>query len=360
MVDRIRVNIPLARIVQGDLYKANDIDFETKQKRVYPAGHRLAGQPKITYFFALAVPKRGEQHWSQTTWGKLIWEFGFQAWPVDPRMSTPQFPQGMSLAQKDDFAWKIDDGDSQKPVKQTNRINARTEGMPGCWIVSCSSTYAPRVIDTSFAPMTEPNAVKRGFHVETVVTVDTNERLGNPGIYINGEFVMFKAIDKEISGSVDPRTIQGFGTSAVPANLTAVGGGAPTATPSFPTPGIPVPNAGYAGLPPPQGSPSPVVPAPWTGAYAQYGALGTAPTTAASPFNPPPTGTQQPPPAQTTYVVPAPSFLQPPPAAPLPPPAAPAPLVSHQMTAKAVGASYEQFRSEGWSDDQLRQNGYMM
>src|SRR6185312_293449 len=270
MVERIRVNFPLARIVQGDLYKAQDTDFVTKQKRVYPAGHRLAGQPKITYFFALAIKKQGEQHWSQTPWGKSIWEFGFAAWPMDPKMASPQYPQGMSAAQRPDFAWKIEDGDSVIPNK-AGRINARSEGFAGCWIVSCSSVYPPKIIDTSFGPITEPNAVKRGFHVETVATVDTNESAGNPGIYINGEFVMFKAIDKEISGAVDPRSIQGFGSSAVPAGLTAVGGGAPAAAPapfgSFPpplntgpTPSFPTPGAAPGGFPgplPPQAATAP-------------------------------------------------------------------------------------------------------
>jgi len=59
--------------------------------------------------------------------------------------------------------------------------------------------------------------------------------------------------------------------------------------------------------------------------------------------------------ATPTYVAPAPSFLQPPPPA-APPPAAPP---AHNMTAKAAGASYEQFRAQGWTDDQMKQQGYM-
>lgn len=266
MVERIRVNFPAGRMVQGDLYKANDTDFVTKQKRVYPAGHRLAGQPKITYFFALAVKKNGEQHWAQTPWGQQIYQFTTQAWPVDPRT-------GVSPIQRPDFAWKIEDGDSTVPNKN-NRINARTEGFAGCWIISFSSVYPPKIITTDFTPITEPNAVKRGFWVEPVGTVDTNESQGNPGIYINGEFVMFRAIDKEISGMVDPRTIQGFGQSALPAGVTPVGNpsGVPGSPPpfgvqtppgpQFPTSGAPLPPAGFGGAPfaaqPPALSPGPV------------------------------------------------------------------------------------------------------
>lgn len=270
MVERIRVNFPAGRMVQGDLYKANDTDFVTKQKRVYPAGHRLAGQPKITYFFALAVKKNGEQHWAQTPWGQQIWNFGNQAWPRDPRTASAQFPQGISAVDRPDFAWKIEDGDSTVPNKN-NRINARTEGFAGCWIISFSSVYPPKIITTDFTPITELNAVKRGFWIEPVGTVDTNESQGNPGIYINGEFVMFRAIDKEISGMVDPRSIQGFGQSALPAGVTPVGSAPPTGGstpfgmpaapgPQFPTSGAPLPPGGFPGAPfaaqlpaPPQG-----------------------------------------------------------------------------------------------------------
>lgn len=326
MVDRIRVNLPAGRMVQGDLYHANDTDFVTKQKRVYPAGHRLAGQPKITYFFAVAIKKNGEQHWAQTQWGGQIYQFAQQAWPVDPRT-------GVSAIQRPDFAWKVEDGDSTVPNKN-NRINARTEGFAGCWVVSCSSTYPPKIITTDFTPITEPNAVKRGFWVEVVATVDTNESQGNPGIYINGEFVMFRGIDKEISGAVDPRSIQGFGQSALPAGITAVGGPpAPAGAmpiPSFPMSGMPLAGAGFGGVPNvpqlPAPGHAPFMPTPNTGVSSAPTIPGMA--SAAFPSSPPPTAAQQPlmPPGVTSV----PGFLPnaAPPGFPSAPQAGPVPFAS--------------------------------
>lgn len=394
MVERIRVNFPAGRMVQGDLYKANDTDFVTRQKRVYPAGHRLAGQPKITYFFALAVKKNGEQHWAQTPWGQQIYQFTQQAWPVDPRT-------GVSPIQRPDFAWKIEDGDSTVPNKN-NRINARTEGFAGCWIISFSSVYPPKIITTDFAPITEPNAVKRGFWIEPVGTVDTNESQGNPGIYINGEFVMFRAIDKEISGMVDPRSIQGFGQSALPAGITPVGAGAPAfsggvpmsggpfgvqtpPSPQFPTPGAPLPPAGFGGVPgaAPLPAHAPFMPAPNAGVSA-------APTipamaSAAFPSSLPPTAAQQPvmppgvtsvpgflpnaPPPQIAPAPAVPSFgvmhAAPGPAgfapygAPGAPPSLPAPS-GPVLTAKCPpGLTWEAMAAQGWTVEAARAQGYV-
>ena len=88
----------------------------------------------------------------------------------------------------------------------------------------------------------------------------------------------------------------------------------PPAMPAAPAPG------GYA----PAGAP---------GGYAPGGAPGYAPA----------------------GVAPAPDFLNP--ATAGVPPMAPAGPV---MTAKAQGATYDQFRAQGWTDEALRANGYMM
>jgi hypothetical protein len=65
---------------------------------------------------------------------------------------------------------------------------------------------------------------------------------------------------------------------------------------------------------------------------------------------PPPTG------YPAGGVQPAPNFLAPPPAAVGLPPAPTGP----QMTAKAAGQTYEAFRASGWTDELLRQHGYML
>ncbi len=72
----------------------------------------------------------------------------------------------------------------------------------------------------------------------------------------------------------------------------------------------------------------------------------TAGATAPTPAAPQPTASPSSPPA------PYDGYAQ----APTPP--APAPS-GPKMTAKANGMTYEQFAAAGWTDDQLRANGYM-
>lgn len=359
MVERLKLSI-FGRIVQGDPYKANDTDYETKQKRVFPPGHPKAGQPKISYFIALAVPKiAGHTHWAQTEWGYPIWQFGHAAWP------TLLHPAGHAQAgqmMRDDFSWKIEDGDSTRPNKN-NRVNANTEGHAGNWIIKLSSPIAPKIIDTGFMPILEPNAVKCGFWVETVAVIDTNETQRNPGIYVGAEFIMLRAIDKEIhTGGTDPRTVVGFGKAALPAGVQAVNFAA-LAKPStsFPTSGAAQGGSpGAPGAAPPP-APAPGVYVPSTGNPATSSTPGApaqmmAGHAAASPFNPPP----PPGPASTpTYVTPAPSFLNQGAAPPPPPPSAPA-AAGPVMTPKANGVPYESWIANKWTDAQLRAEGYIV
>jgi hypothetical protein len=69
--------------------------------------------------------------------------------------------------------------------------------------------------------------------------------------------------------------------------------------------------------------------------------------------------------AAPQFAAPAPTPAAPAPAPVAPRPEilnvpAPAPVASHAMTAKAAGAPYEAFVAQGWTDDMLRQQGYML
>lgn len=88
-----------------------------------------------------------------------------------------------------------------------------------------------------------------------------------------------------------------------------------------------------------------------------YGPPGAAAPPAAAPPAYGPSGAGAPPAyGPPAGVAPAPDFLNPPGGAPAAPPAAPAGPV---MTAKAAGTTYEAFRTAGWTDEQLRAQGYM-
>ena len=59
---RTNFTTPVGRLVMGSLYKAQDKDADGKPLLIKSGPN--AGQPKVQYFFALAVPKApDETHW---------------------------------------------------------------------------------------------------------------------------------------------------------------------------------------------------------------------------------------------------------------------------------------------------------
>src|ERR1700733_10382568 len=100
MSNRIELLTPVGRLVQGSLYEPQTTDAENKPLTIRSGPN--GGQPRVDFYFALAVPKGGEQHWSQTQWGAKIWQAGHVG-----------FPNGQT--QSPTFAWKVTDGDSQVP-----------------------------------------------------------------------------------------------------------------------------------------------------------------------------------------------------------------------------------------------------
>lgn len=286
---------PVGRLVMGSLYKPQTTDLEGRPLTIKSGPQ--AGQPRVDYFFALAVPKGAEQHWSQTEWGAKIWAAGHNG-----------FPQGQANAPT--FAWKVVDGDSQVPNRQGRKPCDR-EGYPGHWVLSFSSGFAPKIYTADGSqPFAEPDAVKLGYYVQVFGSVDDNGSLQQPGVFLNHGMIAFAGYGQEIILGPDATAV-GFGQGvALPpgASATPVGGmSQPPAVPGAP-------------MPSPVAPPAPVPPAP----------------------------------AAPIQVTPNPGFLNVPPvpAAPIAPPA-------RQMTAKAAGSSYEQMIGAGWTDALLIQEGMM-
>lgn len=336
-------------MVQGSLYKAQDKDANG-QPRVYPPNHPKAGQPKISYFFAVAIPKQaGETAWWDTAWGKEAVAIASASWPQG-QWQTPS------------FAWKIEDGDSTIPNKR-GRKNATTEGMAGCWIVNFSSGFPPKIFlvnpGQAPQPLVEPDAVKLGYWVEVLGTIRSNETASNPGIYLNHDMVGFRGRDKEIFAGPDPNTV-GFGKSAVPSHVSmapVASGGMPAQMPAAGTPGVPtgtpatpampatpaVPGGPAAATP---GTPAPVGVQPHAGFIA-----------------PPVAGAAPTPGVPAAAGVPTPSSPPAVPAAPSAPAAAyvcPAGAPAGYRMANPNGSRYEAYKQNGWNDAQLVQQGHMV
>lgn len=307
---RTQLLIPPAGQMAGRLVMGSVYDPQTKDMQGNPLTVKTGpnkGQPTQKFFFALAVKKGAEGHWAHTDWGKVIWAIGHAAFPQQ--------------AQAPSFAWKVSDGDSVTPNKN-GRKNSETEGFPGHWVLMFSSTYPPKVVNTQGQTINEPGAVKIGYYAQVLGSCSGNGNTTNPGVYLNGDAVIFVAYGAEIRTGVDLSKIAGLGQVSLPPGASAapLGGTAPAA----PLPGAaPAP---AAAPPPPAAFAAPAAPAP-------------APTAVA----PAPAFTAAPPPPGAAGVAP-------------PPPAASGP----QMTPKAAGKSYAQFVAAGWNDAQLRAEGYLV
>ena len=308
---KLNITSPVGRVVMGSLYDPSTTDAEGKPLVVKTGPN--AGQPRVNYFFALAIPKGAEPHWAHTAWGQQIWGVGNQA-----------FPQA---AQSPAFAWKIEDGDSQIPNKK-GRKPCDNEGWRGHWILKFSGGFAPKVYQqegAGYVQVMQKDFCKPGFFVEVAFSVDGNGSQSQPGIYLNHSMVCFRAYGTEIQFGPDVASA-GFGQSALPAgaSMTPPAGAIPmpqaAAAPAMLPLPAPLPHAGSVQMPsaPVQGAPAPIP------------------------------------------VMPNAGFVQmPPPPAPIAPPPAPA-APARQMTAAANGVTYDAYVAAGWSDAQLVQNGMML
>lgn len=256
------------------------------------------GKPREDWYFALAIPKTTQQ-WQQTEWGALI-----------VRVAQAAFPQGQFNSPT--FAWKIIDGDSQV-VNIFGRKPCEYEGWPGHWILKFSSGFKPTIVNADGTkPILEDDYIKVGDYVQVFATVSGNDNLQKPGIYLNHSHVSFQRYGEPIVVGIDPKTI-GFGKNLVvpaEASLTPIGGKMvpPHLTPT------------HGGVLPPHLTPV---------------TIGQSVTPSASVMPPPHT-----------------PILNVMPAAPIAP--------ARTMTPKAGAFTYEQFIAQGWTDQKLIAEGYMV
>lgn len=198
-----QITTPVGRLVAGSVYKANTTDWQGNPLTVKTGPN--AGQPKVEYFFALAIPKAGEQHWAHTEWGSVIYQAGLAG-----------FPNGEP--QRVDFAWKITDGDSQVPNKR-NVTPVSKEGYAGHWVLGFSSGYAPKLYTMvgglqAPAQLLEPEAIQNGYYVQISGSVEPNGNPGNPGVYLNHNMVCLQGYGEQIVSGPDVTTA-GFGGVAL-------------------------------------------------------------------------------------------------------------------------------------------------
>jgi hypothetical protein len=250
MSNRTDLLTPIGRLVQGSLYEPKTTDAENKPL-IYKTGPN-AGQPRVEYYFALAVPKGTEQHWNQTEWGGKIWAVGQAG-----------FPNGQ--ANSPAFAWKITDGDSTIP----NRVGKKPcdfEGYAGHWILKFSGGFAPNIYNADGTQqLLEPNHVNLGDYIQVYGNVADNESQQQPGVYLNHSMVAFAGYGTRIFMGADPKSV-GFGNAPLPPGASAT----------------PLPQGFNPATPTPAPTPPATAPAP----YPQILTPGTPPMPPAPPAAP--------------------------------------------------------------------------
>lgn len=203
--------LPVGRMVAGNMYNPNTTDWQGNPLTTKTGAN--AGRPRVEYFFAVAIAKGQEQHWSQTEWGAQIAATAQQG-----------FPGGEM--QRPDFAWKIADGDSQVPNRR-GIMPCNKEGYPGHWVVSFSSGFEPKLHtlvgsqDGKPRQLLEPNAVNSGDFIQVYCNVEANGNPGNPGVYINHSLVCMMAYGERIVSGPDASAV-GFTNQQLPAGASAV------------------------------------------------------------------------------------------------------------------------------------------
>lgn len=260
------------------------------------------GQPlpenRHHWSYGVAIPKTAGRDWKQEPWGAQIVAAAAADWP-NGESNHPS------------FSFKVKDGDSAISSRPNTKAPNQHEGWPGCWVV-----FFRRGKQIGEAPLVTANGapdislraqkkIKKGDYIQVYGSVKgSNERPQNAGCFLNDEVIAFAGKGQEIVSKDRPDpTKLGFG-GAVPAGATAA----------------------TAAVPASAANTTPIVPA----------------------AAPAPTAVQP----HTAFLTPG--------AAPAAPPAAPAAPV-RQMTAKANGVPYEAFIAQGsWTDDLLRQHGYML
>lgn len=350
---------PVGRLVQGDPFEA-----QTKNMQGQPLV-TMSGQPTQRYFIAVAYRK------DDANFGAF-----YQKLVEVARGSFPNLFNAQGQCSHPRFSWKLMDGDG---VDENGKSNATKEGFAGHWVVKFSSSFAPRCFHAGhYQPheqIQDKNAIQRGYFVRVAGTIEGNDNAQKPGLYVNLSMVELAGVGPVITSGPDAASIFGGAAPALPQGaqpLPMHAGAAPV------MPGMPaapaMPGNGYPA------APAPAVPGlPQMPTAVPSMPNGVAPGATTYPTSPAPAPVAVPPnpaflagPGGVPGAV-APAVGMPAPAmapgvgAPIaypsnPAPVAPAPVAPAvpQMTAAAGGATYEQFRAQGWSDEQMRAQGYLV
>lgn len=375
---------PVGRFVTGDLFVPNKTDMQGQPLKV-KSGPNM-GQPTQQYICGLAFPKNSPEF--AAFYDAKIDAPARAAWPQ--WFNGPIGPNGKPSCTHPQMSLKIRDGDG---IDGNGKPNNTKEGYAGHWVLIASSSFAPKVFHVGQyqeqQQIRDPKIVRRGYYGRVGGTIESNNNPQKPGLYVNLNMFDLCGQGPEITSGPDAATVFGSAPVTLPAGATALPmhGGQPALPGGVPAvPGVPAGNVpGVPGgfVPPAAGSvpgvpgmpaATPTYVAPNPGIMAAPGVPGAAlPGLPAAPAVAPAW-----PPAGWTAHPTAPGFYYQgqevvdeatlrartaapaAPAVPAVPVAPPVPAAGPVMTAKAAGATYEQFVAGGWTPERMRAEGYMV
>jgi hypothetical protein len=349
---------PVGRLVYGDVFEAR-AQTKNGQAVLIKSGPN-AGKPKISCNFGLAVPKvlaNGMPNTAMDEFRRNIIEQARAGYPQFFNGAIDVFT-GKPGSTHPRMTFKIQDGDG---VDGEGKPNSGKEGWAGNWVITFSSTNPPRVFDIEVGldpaqQLQDKTRVLPGDYIAVQGTCEANIGSETPGVYMNHSMVC------RISGGVrivnGPKAADAFAGIAAgalppgcviganPANVAPT----PPAAPVPPTPPVPpappTPPAAPAG---PQLTPAAMAAGFTTYAAARAAGWGDDALIAAG---------------YLIAAAPTPSAAPVPPTPPVPPapPTPPAAPAGPQLTPAAMAAgftSYAQAIANHWTDDMLRQHGYL-
>lgn len=203
MTNKVELLTPVGRLVQGSLYEPQTTDAEGKPLTIRSGVN--AGQPRVDFYFGLAIEKGSEAHWNQTEWGAKIWQVGHVG-----------FPNGQTNSPH--FAWKVQDGDNTTP-NRVGRRNCDREGYPHHWVLNFSSGFASTIYnEDGTKQILEKDFVHLGDYIQVYGNVADNGAIQQPGIFLNHQMIAFAGHGQRIILGADPKSV-GFGKSPKPSGV---------------------------------------------------------------------------------------------------------------------------------------------
>ena len=228
------------RIVQGGIELRDKIDQQTKLPQMKD------GVKVQECYIGLAVAK-----------GSPDFNALYSAMHAEARAGHPTLFDANGNCVRQDYAWKMIDGDGRDPE---GKLYSEREGFAGHYVFKLQSRFLPKCYPSGqFAPSMEiqdaHKFVKRGHWVNVAINVSSNGVTpggqAKAGLYLSPDKIEHVAIDKEIGGGISAE--EAFANRPrpqLPPGVQAIGPGA-YAQPQ-----------GGQGLPPPPGQPQQFVQQP--------------------------------------------------------------------------------------------------